>query len=160
MCKVALWHTRRITAQNQISNLQRQMNWRRRQTKAAWTAAVIIMIFVLLFLPSFVINCLQILNKDLCRMNYYQSIWAWVSFISYISSSINPWIYAIRSDEYRLAFKSIFKQNITGDSRFGSLFERSRIETPGVIKRQNTPSHHTQDEEKAEHETDKDINPS
>ncbi|XP_031550341.1 octopamine receptor Oamb-like [Actinia tenebrosa] len=147
MCKTAFLHTRRIASQNRLPTLQKQINHKRRQTKATWTAAVIIVVFVFLFLPSFIINCLQILNKDRCRMNYYQSIWAWVSFVSYISSSINPWIYAIRSDEYRLAFKSIFMLNTAGEpSRFGSIFDRSKVETTGgVIKRQGTPTQERHD---------------
>lgn len=142
MCRTAFLHTRRIASQNQLSTFKKQINQRRRQTKATWTAAVIIAVFVLLFLPSFIINCLQILNKNPCRMNYYQSIWAWASFVSYISSSINPWIYAIRSDEYRLAFKSIFMLNTAGEpSLFGSVFDRSKVETAGgVIKRQDPPA--------------------
>ncbi|EDO41742.1 predicted protein, partial [Nematostella vectensis] len=105
MCHLASSHRRRITSES--SATCREILHSQRNNKAMWTAGLIIVVFGVTFFPSFVVNCLQLLNTDLCIRHKYQCIWAWVSFISYISAATDPWIYAIRSEEFRSAFKTI-----------------------------------------------------
>ncbi|XP_022801430.1 histamine H2 receptor-like [Stylophora pistillata] len=75
--------------------------------KAAVTFAIVTGLFVFLFLPTLVVNFLAILLRGYCHRFRINIAWFWVAAISYSSSAINPWIYAIRMTDFRRAIKQI-----------------------------------------------------
>ncbi|XP_031574837.1 beta-4C adrenergic receptor-like [Actinia tenebrosa] len=82
---------------------------RAKNRKAAWTFGIIILLFGILFLPSLITNFIAIEAKTQCDFFEVNRIWFWTSVTSYSSSAINPWVYTIRMQEFRGAFKKIFK---------------------------------------------------
>ena len=76
-----------------------------RNTKAAGTFAIIVGLFVLLYLPSFVFSFLEIAGFDLCTKRKLHRHWLWAILVNFSSSACNPWIYGIRSRELRQALK-------------------------------------------------------
>lgn len=73
--------------------------------KAAVTFAIITGLFIVLFLPTLVVNFLAILLRGHCHRLRINIAWFWVAAISYSSSAINPWIYAVRMTDFRHAIK-------------------------------------------------------
>ena len=75
--------------------------------KAAVTFAIITSFFVALFLPTLVINFVAIALEDRCHMIRLNIAWFWAATLSYTSSTINPWIYAIRMTNFKRAIRHL-----------------------------------------------------
>lgn len=75
--------------------------------KAAVTFAIITGLFVALFLPTLVINFVAISLEGRCHRIRLNIAWFWAAALSYTSSSINPWIYAIRMTDFKRAIKHL-----------------------------------------------------
>ena len=75
--------------------------------KAAVTFAIITIFFVALFLPTLVINFVAIALEDRCQRIRLNIAWFWAAAVSYTSSAINPWIYAIRMTDFKRAIKHL-----------------------------------------------------
>ena len=86
---------------------QKQARERAKNGKTALTIAIIIGLFVLLYTPSFVFSVLVLLVRDSCQEMLYYRSWIWGVSVAFISSAVNPWIYAIRMRGYRNAMKAI-----------------------------------------------------
>lgn len=111
LCYYKILKTARYQAR-QIASLQSDNNKRKeylRNSKAAYTIGIIIGCFVILFTPSFIFACIELSTSDVCRKRIIYRHWLWGIWVSYLSSAINPWIYAIRSMEFRNAIKRIIK---------------------------------------------------
>ncbi|EDO43479.1 predicted protein [Nematostella vectensis] len=79
------------------------------QRKTAWTIGIIISVFVLLYLPSLVVACIDMFVTEECVIVRARVVaWPWVTFICYISSAVNPWIYSFRFPWFRQALKQTF----------------------------------------------------
>ena len=81
--------------------------YRARHRKTALTIAVIIGLFVLLFTPNFVFSVLVVLVHDPCQEKFYYRDWYLAVLVVFISSAVNPWIYAIQIRGFRNAMKAI-----------------------------------------------------
>ena len=75
--------------------------------KAAVTFAIITGFFVALFLPTLVINFVVIALEGRCHRIRLNIAWFWAATLSYTSSTINPWIYAIRMAYFKRAIKHL-----------------------------------------------------
>ena len=81
--------------------------------KSAITVAIVILLFIVLWVPSLVTAAIQLGSdkaKDQKTLYIFERrVWLWVSLLAYFSSAINPWIYSIRSTQFRIACKNFFK---------------------------------------------------
>ena len=81
--------------------------------KTAITVAIVILLFIVLWVPSLITAAIQLgSDKAEDRKTLYifeRKVWLWVSLLAYFSSAINPWIYSIRSTQFRIACKKLFK---------------------------------------------------
>ena len=75
--------------------------------KAAVTFAIITGLFVALFLPTLVINFVAISLEGRCHRIRLNIAWFWAAAVSYTSSTINPWVYAIRMTDFKRAIKHL-----------------------------------------------------
>ena len=89
-----------------------QMAENNRQRKTANTFGIIIGLFTLLFMPCFILNCTYIFDppdKNVMKCNSFRrTIWIWIAVISYFSAVCDPWVYAIRMRDFRMAVKEQF----------------------------------------------------
>ena len=75
--------------------------------KAAYTTAIVIGLFALLWTPSLVLSFIDIAIRDQGKEVYIHRAWVWAVFVSFSSSAFNPWVYAVRNRMFRVAFKII-----------------------------------------------------
>lgn len=75
--------------------------------KAAWTAAIIISLFVIMWTPSFVTSCIELITVDRCKKLRIDFAWFWLAFLCFCSSAINPWVYTIRVPEFKNTLRTI-----------------------------------------------------
>lgn len=75
--------------------------------KAAWTAAIIISLFVIMWLPSFVTSCIELTTVDRCKKLRIDFAWFWLAFLCFCSSAVNPWVYTIRVPEFKNTLRRI-----------------------------------------------------
>ena len=73
--------------------------------KTAWKVAIAVVVVVILAIPASVVNILQISTTDLCRGRQYTRAWMWVATVSFTSSAMDPWIYAMRIRYFKACFK-------------------------------------------------------
>ena len=80
--------------------------------KAAWTAALVIGACFALWFPSCVLSFVQTFTTDEClKLHIDYSTWFWVDTLAFASSALNPWIYFLRSREFKQALKRIVAKN-------------------------------------------------
>lgn len=116
--KAAKQQIRKIKHEN---SLTRRSGFRRKNNqvshaKTAYTIAIVIVFFIVLWVPSLVTAVVQVSLAG-SQMPKHQAIftklervvWPWVCFVAYLSSAGNPWIYSIRSRQFRTACTQIFK---------------------------------------------------
>ena len=78
-----------------------------RNRKAAFTAAIVIGLFFVTFFPNVVFSCIDLSTKDRCEKSIVYRHWLWGIFLAFSSSALNPFVYAARIPEFRLAFKAL-----------------------------------------------------
>lgn len=77
-----------------------------RHRKTAWTIGIVIALFFFLWFPSLVVAAVNLTLPDGCKKDYFaQTVWIWIEWIAYLSSAANPWVYSMRSSEFRTACK-------------------------------------------------------
>ncbi|XP_022783165.1 trace amine-associated receptor 1-like [Stylophora pistillata] len=91
-----------------------QMAENRRQRKTACTFGIITGLFIVLFMPSFLISMIPVTNevnivKAKCD-GFRRKFWLAFSDISYFSAVIDPWVYVIRMPDFRGALKELFQR--------------------------------------------------
>ena len=89
-----------------------QMAENKRQRKTANTFRIITGLFILLFMPCFIFNWTYMFGQpDENSLNcngFRRTIWIWMAVISYFSAVCDPWVYAIRMRDFRMALKELF----------------------------------------------------
>ncbi|KAL9984475.1 hypothetical protein ACROYT_G006771 [Oculina patagonica] len=76
--------------------------------KASITIAIVIGVFYLTSLPALAFSIREVVlgNGASCRETKSLESWGtWALFLAYSNSAINPWIYAVRKSEFRVALK-------------------------------------------------------
>ena len=107
--KAARAHSKRTVAACSIAALEAAEVAKR--SKAAHTVAIIVGLFVLLATPGVVVATMQMLSTNPCRQHHLRLIWFYVAPVTLATSVFNPWVYGIRSREFRIAFKRIINLN-------------------------------------------------
>jgi len=106
--RTARAQARRIACEH-IENLREAIRTLKNR-KAAWTAAVVIGACFLMWLPSCILSFVQSLTSDECLKIHIDFItWFWVDTLAFASSAVNPWIYFLRTREFKQALKRIFQ---------------------------------------------------
>lgn len=91
-------------ARNELS--RRQTRVALRNKKAALTVAIVIGLFVSLWIPTLAASIAELFMPETCEARKaIDHAWLWVAFLSFVSSAINPWVYAFRIHEFRLCLK-------------------------------------------------------
>ena len=91
-----------------------QMAENTRQRKTANTFGIITGLFIALFIPSFIFNCISLfaaspdINEVKCN-SFHRKIWIFMAVISNFSAVCDPWVYAIRMRDFRMALKEQFQ---------------------------------------------------
>lgn len=78
-----------------------------REKKAACTIAIIIGLFLLFSSPAMILSSVQVFTTDKCSTLNLIRYWFWTVLVAFACSACNPWVYAIRSREYRSAFRRL-----------------------------------------------------
>jgi len=99
-------------ARENITEAQ-QMAENKRQRKTATTFRIITGLFIVLFLPCFIFNCMYIFDlprkTEMNCNGFRRTVWICVAVISYLSAICDPWVYAIRMRDFRMALKKMFQ---------------------------------------------------
>ena len=95
----------RKIAQRKLSAEEAQLSVKNR--KASWTAAIIISLFVIMWIPSFVASCIELVTVDRCKKLRIDFAWFWLAFLCFCSSAVNPWVFTIRVPEFKNTLRRI-----------------------------------------------------
>jgi len=120
--KAVRQQVQKILHENSVATAAVPSAWRGKNThsqvnhrKTAITVAIVILLFIVLWVPSLVTAAIQLglssskNPKDQETLTKLErEVWMWVSLLAYFSSASNPWVYSIRCRQFRAAFKRIF----------------------------------------------------
>lgn len=99
--KAAKRQLRIIRTSNNIYNTQEAL----RNHKSAITIGIVIGTFVIMFTPNFIFSWVELGTKDPCEKMRVYRYWLWAILVVFANSAINPWIYALRMEEFKRAFR-------------------------------------------------------
>ena len=120
--KIARQQKKKIAAEN---FKKEDATFIRKNNKAAWTAGIIIGLFVILGIPNFIIACVQSASTNPCFKIGMIPVWFWTAFIAYSSAACHPWIYALRNRDFRRAFSRIFRRSRISQGNMRTNMENS-----------------------------------
>lgn len=75
--------------------------------KAATTMAIVIGVFALMYFPNFVFSLVEFTTKGHCKKMLVYRDWLWAILVAFGNSACNPWIYALRMNDFKKAFRRI-----------------------------------------------------
>ena len=73
--------------------------------RAACTIGIIVGVFTICWSPSLVISLVQFFTSDLCKKTRINGYWFWGALAEFSNSAFNPFVYCMRSREFRKAIK-------------------------------------------------------
>ena len=80
-----------------------------RNKKYAYTVGIVVLLFVLLWSPSLVLSFVELSTGNPCARDDIVYVWFWAAFVSFLSSTLNPLVYSVRSREIRTAISNAFR---------------------------------------------------
>lgn len=101
--KAARLQIKRISAEETFNPDEAILQLKNR--KAAFTIGIIVGVFAGCWTPSLVISLVQFFTSDLCEKTIINGYWFWGALAEFSNSAFNPFIYCIRSREFRKAVK-------------------------------------------------------
>ena len=117
--KAARQQVRKILHESSLPSISQRAwseNTKISHRKTALTVAIVIVLFIVLWVPSLITAAVQLSlsgsNKPKDKKTLIileREVWMWVSLVAYISSASNPWVYSIRCKRFRASCKRIFK---------------------------------------------------
>lgn len=133
--KIAMQHFRAISRLPHVpQNTETQQTIYKQQLKATKTLAIVVGVFVICWLPTFIILLVQMWcptcfnNPQLHGLFYFINI-AFVYTLPNINSAVNPFIYVVFSKDLRQAFMKTFR-SIYQELR--EIRERSNLEVTSL----------------------------
>lgn len=84
---------------------------RAKERKTALTIAIILGLFIIFWSPTMLLSSVQMFTKDDCLKIELIRWWFWSAFLASANSAVNPWVYAIRSGDFRSAFWKLLGRN-------------------------------------------------
>ena len=73
--------------------------------KSARTTGIVILFFIIFWTPNIVMTILNFFAEDECAESRIFQIWVWCASVAFVSSAVNPFIYSIRMQGFRIAIK-------------------------------------------------------
>lgn len=106
---IARRHARRVgmtSSSANTSSLTRRSNSIARELKLAKTLGIVVLCFVICWLPFEIINVVILVDKGVttCVVEIIDTVACW---LAYVHSSFNPLVYAFASSEFRRAFRKL-----------------------------------------------------
>ena len=106
---IARRHARRVgmtSSSANTSSLTRRSNSFARELKLAKTLGIVVLCFVICWLPFEIINVVILVDKGVttCVVEIIDTVACW---LAYVHSSFNPLVYAFASSEFRRAFRKL-----------------------------------------------------
>ena len=95
-----------------------------KERKIALTIAIIIGLFITLWSPSFVLSSIQTFFADDCLKIKLKQRWFWTALVAFSNSAVNPWVYALREEEYRSTFRKLLRR---GEKTFTYPFTMKKL---------------------------------
>ena len=81
-----------------------------KERKIALTISIIIGLFITLWSPSFVLSSIQTFFADDCLKIKLKQRWFWTVLVAFSNSAVNPWVYALRGEEFRSTFRKLLRR--------------------------------------------------
>ncbi|CAL1527787.1 unnamed protein product, partial [Lymnaea stagnalis] len=103
---VARHHAKAIAAVEFAVHRRLQVKFMIKDTKYAKTLALVIGVFLALWFPYLV----YIFIQTVCPIRFDIWVTTYLILLAAFNSGINPWIYAFKNNEFRAAFKRMFKE--------------------------------------------------
>ena len=103
--KAARHQIRRILAEETFNPDEALVQLKNR--KAAFTIGIIVGVFTICWTPSLVISLVQFFTSDPCKKMKINGYWFWGALAEFSNSAFNPFIYCIRSRDFREAVKKV-----------------------------------------------------
>lgn len=103
--KAARLQIRRITMKETFSPDEAIKRLKNR--KAAFTIGIVIGVFLICWSPSLVISLVQFFSSDPCKKMKLNGYWFWGALAGFSNSAFNPFIYCIRSRDFRKVVKRV-----------------------------------------------------
>ena len=75
--------------------------------KAAITIGIVVGVFLICWTPSLVISLVQFFSTDPCKKMKINGYWFWGALAEFSNSAFNPFIYCIRSRDFRKAVRNV-----------------------------------------------------
>ena len=97
-----------------------------KERKVALTIAIIVGLFITLWSPSFVLSSIQTFFADDCLKIKLKQRWFWTALVAFSNSAVNRWVYALRGEEFRSAFRKLLRR---GDRNLHISFYNEKTET-------------------------------
>ncbi|KAK7103312.1 beta-2 adrenergic receptor-like [Littorina saxatilis] len=102
---VARHHARAIAAVENSVQQNLRMRFMMKDTKYSKTLALVIGVFLALWTPY--LACLM--AQVVAEVHVSPWVWNYLTLLAVLNSGLNPWIYAFKNNEFRAAFRKIFK---------------------------------------------------
>lgn len=97
-----------------------------KERKIALTIVIIIGLFITFWSPSFILSPIQTFFADNCLKIKLKQRWFWTALVAFSNSAVNPWVYALRGEEFRSVFRKLLKR---GDTNLHLSFCNEKTET-------------------------------
>lgn len=108
--KAARLQIRRITLDETINPDEAIAQAKNR--KVAFTIGIVVGVFLICWSPSLVISLVQLSCSDPCKKMKLNRYWFWGALAEFSNSAFNPFIYCIRSRDFRQAVSRVLCRNL------------------------------------------------
>ena len=105
---LARMQSRKISAQNAHLRRVQLVTEGIRNRKTAKTVGFVIALFFISWFPSLVTSFVHLTTTDYCVKQNMRLVWLWVELVAFASSGINPWLYSLRNNEFRIEMRRVF----------------------------------------------------
>ena len=105
--KAARFQIRKISASEETRISVDQALMQLKHRKAALTIGIVVGVFIICWTPSLVISLIQFFTFNNCQKLMINGYWFWGALAEFSNSAFNPFIYCMRSRDFRKAVKKV-----------------------------------------------------